>query len=148
MRFFRQIIGDRMSGGPLAVLLCVLIVLQGLLADRTMAAMEAMGPDHGQIICGSHGVESLDHGQHDDHLGQVGHNGHQPAEQSRKDCCLAACQVVQGFVAGLAQSFVVLADGWPASGDADVPVLAQSHVIARNVPLSLGARGPPSHLSV
>lgn len=148
MRFFRQIIGDRMSGGPLAVLLCVLIVLQGLLADRTMAAMEAMGPDHGQIICGSHGLESLDHGQHAMQAGHHGQDGHQPSEQSRKDCCLAACQVVQGFVAGLAQSFVVLADGWPEAADAGLPVLVQSHVVARIVPLSLGARGPPSSFSV
>ncbi|MDE1157881.1 MAG: hypothetical protein PW791_06320 [Neorhizobium sp.] len=134
MRFFRQIIADRMSGGALAMLLCVLIVLQGLLADRTMAAMETMGPDHGQIICGAHDVSVLDHDHHD---------GTGPAEQSRKDCCLAACQVVQGFAAGLAVTFVVLANGWPQGDDRGILAPTPTLFLPRNVSIALGARGPP-----
>jgi hypothetical protein len=143
MRFFRQIIGDRMSGGPLAVLLSVLIVLQGLLADRTMAAMEVMGPDHGQIICAAHGVQAADHDLHDGHAPDGQSNG-----QSRRDCCLAACQVVQGFVAGLAESFVVLADGWPQTVAGSILPARQNPVLPRSVAVTLGARGPPIAVSV
>jgi hypothetical protein len=142
MRFFRQIIGDRMSGGPLAVLLSVLIVLQGLLADRTMAAMEVMGPDHGQIICAAHGVQAADHDHHD------GQSDGTSGGQSRRDCCLAACQVVQGFVAGLAESFVVLAEGWPQTLAGSILPARQSPVLPRSVAVTLGARGPPISVSV
>jgi len=77
MRFFRQMIDDVLSGGVLAALVAVMLLLQGAASGYAQAAaVHDLGPD---IICSSHGDDNPQPAPFQDH--------------GKRDCCLAACQL-------------------------------------------------------
>ncbi|WP_102958814.1 DUF2946 family protein [Mangrovicella endophytica] len=53
MRFWRDIVNDRLSGGALCVLLMLAFVFQAAVSGRAAAA--ELAPDHATVICSSSG---------------------------------------------------------------------------------------------
>ena len=126
MRFFRQIIADMTSGGLLAAVIAVTMLLQGAISGYAQAAMVADDPG---VICSSHGAETGSHKQTDG--------------SERRDCCLTACRIAAALTMALpAKSPTVVSH---------VPVVSEVLSVAPGDPVSphrLGlaraARGPPS----
>ncbi|TDK39286.1 DUF2946 domain-containing protein [Rhizobium deserti] len=81
MRIIRQITGDVMSGGLIAVLLALTMLLQGALGGYTQSAMASVGPA-GEIICSSHGAVAP---------------AEQPGDKHSSDCCLTGCQLASSL---------------------------------------------------
>lgn len=126
MRFFRQIIADMTSGGLLAAVIAVMLLLQGAVAGYTQAAMVADDPG---VICSLHGAETGSHKQTDG--------------SERRDCCLTACRIAAAFTAMLpAKSPVPLFSAPVVSDILDIP--AGDFVSPHRLGLARDARGPPS----
>lgn len=145
MRFVRQIIADRMSGGVLALLLSFMMMLDGAIGAHAMGAMAAAEQvAAGQIIC------STDTAAHAGHDGQGDHGGESAKPVHHKhggavdhsECCSAACQ----FAAQVAATDLptVPAPQWPLLQNDEAAAWHAVPVASRPAGLFKDARGPPS----
>lgn len=138
MRFVRQIIADRMSGGVLALLLSFMMMLDGAVGAHalgTMAAAEQIAA--GQIICSTDPVSHDDHGDerakpvHHKHGGAVDHS----------ECCSAACQFAAQVAATALPTILTLQ--WPLLQSDETAAWYAVPVASRPAGLFTDARGPP-----
>jgi hypothetical protein len=146
MRFVRQIIADRMSGGVLALLLSFMMMLDGAIGAHALGAMAAAERlAAAQIICStdpvSHGGHDDAHGDHDSASAAPVHHKHGGAVD-HSECCSAACQ----FAAQVAATDLptVLAPRWPLLQSDETAAWHAAPVASRPDGLFKDARGPPS----
>ncbi|MEB2845863.1 hypothetical protein GAO09_28465 [Rhizobiales bacterium RZME27] len=146
MRFVRQIIADRMSGGVLALLLSFMMMLDGAIGAHALGAMAAAERlAAAQIICSTdtsvHDGHGDAHGDHDSTSAAPVHHKH-GGKAEHPECCSAACQ----FAAQVAATDlpVVLAPRWPVPSRA-VP-LSRDYAVVVTRPQGrwMAARGPPA----
>jgi len=126
MRFFRQIIADMTSGGLLAAVIAVMLLLQGAVGGYAQAAMVSDDPG---IICSSHGAETGSHKQTDG--------------SERRDCCLTACRIAATLGIALPAKSPVIVVRTPVVSDI-FSVLPGKPVSPHRLGLARDARGPPS----
>lgn len=126
MRFFRQIIADMTSGGLLAAVIAVMLLLQGAVSGYAQAAMVADDPG---VICSSHGAETGSHKQTDG--------------GERRDCCLTACRIAAAFTATLPAKSPVVVSHLPVIADV-LSIPPGDFVSPHRLGLARDARGPPS----
>ena len=125
MRIFRQITGDVMSGGLIAVLVALTIMLQGPIGGYGQSAMASIYVDDG-IICSSHGAPAE----------------RQPGDHHETDCCLTSCQIA-AFLATALPAFGPSVPAYLVS-DADISGSATSGGLPlRLLGLSGRPRAPP-----
>jgi hypothetical protein len=125
MRFFRQIIADMTSGGLLAAVIAVMLLLQGAVSGYAQAAMVADDPG---VICSSHGAETGSHKQTDG--------------SDRRDCCLTACRIAAAFTATLPAKSPVVVSSLPVVSDV-LGIPPGDPVSPHRLGLARDARGPP-----
>lgn len=126
MRFFRQIIADMTSGGLLAAVIAVTMLLQGAIGGYAQAAMVADDPG---VICSSHGAETGSHKQTDG--------------SDRRDCCLTACRIAASLAVALPVKSPVVVARVPVVSDV-LGVPTGDEVSPHRLGLARDARGPPS----
>ncbi|MGE7367802.1 DUF2946 family protein [Neorhizobium sp. NPDC001467] len=146
MRFVRKIIADSLSGGVIALLVSLMMMLDGAIGAHALGAMVAAErAAASEIIC-SGAAMSPDH--HHGHASSMdaGKTGHEhDGSAGRPDCCSAACQFVAQFAA----------TDLPVQPVPQWPVPSRASPIARDyAPFTLRphlhsqtARGPPAFQS-
>jgi hypothetical protein len=127
MRFFRQIIRDAMSGGVLAGLIAVMLLLQGGISGYAQASMLSL-EGAVEIICSSSGGEH----QSDD----------KPFGSMPQPCCQAACQIAASVAPALPCDIGPVAV-LPAATAETPAIVASIHETPRLLGLSGDVRGPP-----
>lgn len=128
MRFFRQIIRDAMSGGVLAGLIAVMLLLQGGISGYAQASMLSLDGAL-EVICSSSGAEE--------------HQGKSLLDGVPQPCCQAACQIAHSITPGLP------CDNGPVFAPRivigeTVALLPSVHETPRLLGLSGDVRGPPN----
>ncbi len=146
MRFVRQIIADRMSGGVLALLLSFMMMLDGAIGAHALGAMAAAERlAAAQIICSTdttaHDGHGDAHGDHDSASAAPVHHKH-GGKAEHPQCCSAACQ----FAAQVAATDLptVPAPQWPLLQNDEATAWHAVPVVSRPAGLFKDARGPPS----
>lgn len=144
MRFVREIIADRMSGGVLALLLSFLMMLDGAIGAHALGAMAAAEQvAAAQIICSTDTAALEHHGGHDMSAGSSGSGVHHKhgGKAERPECCSAACQFATQIAA--TDLPVVSTPQWPLPSRA-TPLSRDYAVVApRPQGRLMAARGPP-----
>ncbi|MBW6421418.1 hypothetical protein KX729_08190 [Rhizobium sp. XQZ8] len=125
MRFFRQIIADMTSGGLLAAVIAVMLLLQGAIGGYAQAATAADDPG---VICSLHGTETGSHKQTDG--------------SERRDCCLTACRIAAAFTATLPAKSPAIVSRLPVVSDV-LGIPPGDFVSPHRLGLARDARGPP-----
>jgi hypothetical protein len=126
MRIFRQITGDVMSGGLIALLIALTILLQGVLGGYGQSAMASSHPA-GEIICSSHGAVTPTE---------------KPGNKHNTDCCLTGCQLAFSLAALLPVFGSSLATA-PASDPGITDLSTKDWISPRLAGLAGRPRAPP-----
>lgn len=130
MRFVRQVIADRLSGGVLALLLAFMLMLDGTIGMHAQASMaSAVHAAANEIICSTNVADS--DGQH-----------HKRGSGERPECCSAACQFAAQFAATDLPAMPV--QHWPLPSAAAPLACRYAVALPRLSVLHASARGPPA----
>lgn len=132
MRFFRQIIRDAASGGVLAGLIAVMLLLQAAISGYAQASMVSF-ENAVEIICAGDNAQS--------------HTEKKPFDGQGRPCCQAACQIVASITPGLACDHVA-AHVFDRPRDIGMPAHpAAMAETPRLLGLSRDVRGSPAFLN-